>query len=437
MPTMLESRTEGFWIAPQEEGVPATEAVKQGRKVGGDIALQREDGKENYSDGRRFPDSQSFVNTLQGTGSPVLQAQAGITGFLADGITGGEEEVTQVGTSPNYDHVTAIGAGSRRFTCWKKVGDATFQRQRFTDALLSSLRIESQRNSQIVKVTPEFQVEGRIGEIYDTDPDVASDADDALLHTEGEGRYNIDGEVYRGLSTWALVIGDPKTPWYGDGIRPFAFALGMASVMLENLTLAVDEQGLTRYNEQYYGMAEPPAGTLPLETLPGLGSFAVDLRKGSAQRLAGSGTVSSGTFRVTIAGRQTADISFEATAAQVQAALETIVGRDRVSCSGGPLPGSAVECVFTDFQPAMVTDSANIGGGGTIAVTDHGYHRGLKIEVPHVQWAAPPSIAGNAEGGAVELALAASAEQPDPETDIVTITTRSGDSTVYALDEGS
>lgn len=81
------------------------------------------------------------------------------------------------------------------------------------------------------------------------------------------------------------------------------------------------------------------------------------------------GTPTSGTFRLTYDGQQTAVIDFDATAAEVQSALEALsnIAPGDVACSGGPLPGAGIAVEFrgnlrqTNVALMTATDTFDIG----------------------------------------------------------------------------
>lgn len=81
-----------------------------------------------------------------------------------------------------------------------------------------------------------------------------------------------------------------------------------------------------------------------------------------------------GDFTLGFGGETTASIAFDATAAEIQAALETLasVNAGDIVCSGGPLPGTAVKLAFggqyagVDVPLLVVTDNIT---GGTATVT--------------------------------------------------------------------
>lgn len=88
------------------------------------------------------------------------------------------------------------------------------------------------------------------------------------------------------------------------------------------------------------------------------------------QSLAATGTVTAGTFTITLAGQTTAGIAWNATAAAIQAALVALSNVDLgdVVCTGGPMPGTAVVATFGgqyagDNMALMTVNSAGLTGG--------------------------------------------------------------------------
>jgi hypothetical protein len=80
-----------------------------------------------------------------------------------------------------------------------------------------------------------------------------------------------------------------------------------------------------------------------------------------------------GTFTLSYNGQTTAPIPYNATAAQVQAALALIstIGNGQVVCAGGPLPGTAVTITFAGLMAnlpiAAITVTSSLTGGGAAA----------------------------------------------------------------------
>ena len=279
---LMEQRVEGAWVAKQTaKGTVVATAIKRLRKAGGGMGVTRDDGAEVYSDGQRFGDRVDYVNTLVGEGNPVAMAQTGVLGYLVYLMMGAE---TVTGAAAPFTHtVTPAGTGFW-FGAWKRVGETVIQRQRFNDCRMRSLRIEGSSANKVVKATPDF-VSLDPGEIVATDPVKADDATVPWKHTEGEGRYLIDGTIHRGLASWAIVLNDAVTPGYGDSVVPFDVGFGMSEVQLDGLSLLLDPQGKDWYDRQTYGSVNPAAGVKPLRDLPALGSFEVDLLRGTGVTL--------------------------------------------------------------------------------------------------------------------------------------------------------
>ena len=95
----------------------------------------------------------------------------------------------------------------------------------------------------------------------------------------------------------------------------------------------------------------------------------------AVQTVAVTGAPTGGTFTLTFGGLTTAPLAYDATAAQVQAALLALssVGAGNLAASGGPLPGSPVSAAFQGAlgaQPlaAMTADGSGLTGGSSPAV---------------------------------------------------------------------
>ena len=91
------------------------------------------------------------------------------------------------------------------------------------------------------------------------------------------------------------------------------------------------------------------------------------------QQLAMTGSPTGGTFTMTFDGQTTAGIAYNATAAIIQAALESLsnIAAGDVACTGGPLPGSAVSIAFRSNlglqDVATITTTDSLSGGTTPA----------------------------------------------------------------------
>jgi hypothetical protein len=104
------------------------------------------------------------------------------------------------------------------------------------------------------------------------------------------------------------------------------------------------------------------------------------------QTLSISGTPTGGGFALSFGGQKTAAIPFNATAAQVQAALTALasIGAANVTCTGGPLPGSSVTITFAGSlapgpQPAIAVAASTLtsAGGPAPAIAHTSTGRGV------------------------------------------------------------
>lgn len=97
--------------------------------------------------------------------------------------------------------------------------------------------------------------------------------------------------------------------------------------------------------------------------------------RSEVQTIAITGSPTGGTFTLTFSGQTTAAIAYNATAAQVQTALEALSNIDPgdVAVSGGPLPGTSVVVTFggqyLSDDIAQMTATGSFTGGTSPAVT--------------------------------------------------------------------
>ena len=114
-------------------------------------------------------------------------------------------------------------------------------------------------------------------------------------------------------------------------------------------------------------------GTTPA---PQIASTTAGVATAAVQTLSVSNNPNAGSFTLTFGGLATAPIPFNATSAQVQAALAGLatIGAGNVACTGGPLPGTSVVITFAGqlapgSQPTLTANSASLVGAGSPQVT--------------------------------------------------------------------
>jgi hypothetical protein len=276
----LESSVYGLWISAQKDkATAATLAVKQLIQTGGDIDNNRDDGSDNYSDLTRFGTQVDFINTLVGTGSPVIVAQSNELAYLLWLFFGAEVFTASVAaTSPPKFVFTPGDTTGFWSTIWKRVGLSTVLRQKFNQCKFTGIRLEGSTAAKLVRITPTV-VSLDPGEAFVTDPVATFGTQDPFVYTEGEGAFKIDGEVYKGHSQFAIVCNDGGAPLYGDSVSPYDVGPGNAEITLDGITVVLDGQELARFNTQVYGKTTPVATDKPIKSVPSYGSYEVMLSK--------------------------------------------------------------------------------------------------------------------------------------------------------------
>ena len=424
----IENRIGAVWLGKQSaKGTPALDAaLKQGRWVGGDFNMARADGQSQYLDGERFSNAADFIDTITGTGSPVFHGQAGFVGLLAYLFLGQETvttKTTAAGVEAVYEHVaTPSSSGAFWVTAKKKVGQAVGPlRQRFTDYRPSALRLEASSAAKVMQATFPGTAVGEVGDTWGpTDPTAPLATDEPLLFTEAAGKIKLDvgdGDlaVFRGTSAMAVQLNDSLTPWYGDDVTPYEVIFGLGNIVIEALTILVDEAGLEVFNYLMYGSKNPPPGTPARRVLPPFGAYEFDASRGSTFTLTGAGP-----YVITYRGETAASLPAASTAAAVTAALEDL---DNVEPGDVDVSGSASPYTIQFARDVVPLAELSATGG---VVADLGPVKQVKVELPNIKLNPDVAIAANPEGGATELPLGAEARRvaPDPH---VRITTRSSE----------
>ena len=280
----VESNVYGLWVGKQPaKGTPALSASATAlRQVGGDIAAARDEGEENYSDNSRFGDIVSFVNSIQGSGTPVCQATPDTVALLSYLFYGQEVFTVKVpGTSPPKYEFEPGASGSFYTTWWKKVGLNEVVRQQFNDTKLTGWRIEGSTANKVVKINPTLMsLDPAV--VYASDPVDEVDRVTPFMYTEGSGNFEINGVVFRCQSQFAIAVADAVTPYFGDSIQPCDMIAGQSTITIEGLTVLLNSASLSLYNEIVYGTPSPVAGTRPTSEISEDGSYTIMLERDGA-----------------------------------------------------------------------------------------------------------------------------------------------------------
>lgn len=275
----LESNIYALWAAKQTaKGTPATESTRRFRQVAGDLAVNRDDGNEGFSDLDRFGNMTDFVNTLIGEGTPGLQMTPTESAWLCWVFFGAD---TVTGAADPWKHVfTPQTNGGFWATMWARVGGSVIRRQKFNDCKVGQLQIEGSTGQKVMRMMPNVMALDS-GEIFSVDPTSEMPKGEPFLWTEGVGTFAVNGVVLKGSSQFQATWDEGLTPYYGDDVIPVDLTTGNANISLAT-TILVDSAGLGEYNKRIYNTAAPTAGTKPIKAPEALGSYAFTLTKTNA-----------------------------------------------------------------------------------------------------------------------------------------------------------
>lgn len=292
---ILEPNFYGLWVGKQTaKGTPNTTPSKRLVQVGGDFAMPRDDGSENFSDLRKYGRRQWWVNSLLGNGEPAVEATPTELAYLL-WLFHGAETVTAVTGPPTAQKHTfnpSLGRG-HYFTSFVRVGQGSPRRHRFDDCLITKMVIEGSTANKAVRATPTV-ISLDPGAIFTADPSAAMPSDPAFLYTDGTGTFTIDGVVFPGQSSFSLTIDDAWSPVFGDDVIPFDLVQGEPTVTFA-AEVYFDSLAMTQFNNLVYGTASPTAGTKPLKTIPAYGSYSFWLKQRTA-----AGALTGREFKLTL-----------------------------------------------------------------------------------------------------------------------------------------
>lgn len=276
---ILEQNFSGLWVGKQTtKGTANTTPSMRLIQPGGDFAMPRADGQENWSDLRKYGAFSEWVDSLLGTGEPIVEATPTELAYIL-WLHHGAEVVTSVTGPPaaqKHTFTPSLGRG-HYFTAFQRVGQSVVRRHRFDDCLSTKLVIEGSTGNKAVRITPTI-LSLDPGAIFTADPAAALPTDKVMLYTDGTGAFTIDGTVFPGQSSFQLTIDDAWSPVFGDDSIPFDLVQGLPSVSL-SCNVYFDATALAEVNTLVYGTASPTAGTKPIRRIPAPGSYSFYLKQ--------------------------------------------------------------------------------------------------------------------------------------------------------------
>jgi hypothetical protein len=101
MPTVLEPNLHRLWLAKQSAKgslIATTSMTKSPKLVDGSVVTEFDSGSVAFSDGTQFGDQQTFLNSITGTGTPVMLMDPDIAAYLL-WLFHGAETVSVAGTN--------------------------------------------------------------------------------------------------------------------------------------------------------------------------------------------------------------------------------------------------------------------------------------------------------------------------------------------------
>jgi hypothetical protein len=191
--------------------------------------------------------------------------------------------------------------------------------------------------------------------------------------------------------------------------QPLSSAVGVVGIAGPAPSAGAGFSNPTLFTRPLVGASsEPYASVVPVLKVSALAS--------ALQTLSVSGGPTGGSFTLSFGGQTSAAIGFNATAAQVQTALQAMptIGAGGVTCAGGPLPETAMQIFFAGplafrAQPLIKIGTNGLTGGATpapsVAPTTAG---ALVSDVQTI------SVSGTPTAGTFQLAFGGQTTAPVP-----------------------
>lgn len=269
------------------KGTVLTAPTRSLISVAGDIATSRDQSNENWSDGATLFGGRTYwVNNVLGRGTLGVEATPIEAAFLMYLFNGAETTNANAERAAYTDHVFVPGLTLPFWaTFWKKAGISPVQRQRFADCLVTQIQLEGSTANKAIRISPEI-ISLDPAENLAADPTWTAlpDTTETVLFTEAAGTFTIDTVVIRGHSQFTVVLNQALEPNFTDDVVPFEMIRGTPTATVA-CTIQADADGLAQWNKYLYGTATPSAGQKPIKTLPALGSYSFEAKKGAATTL--------------------------------------------------------------------------------------------------------------------------------------------------------
>ncbi len=280
----LEQNFYALWAARQASrgAAAAAAAMRRLRQIGGDFAIQRADGNEAYSDLSKYPANADWIDSLLGSGEPVIHGTPAETAFLYWLLHGAE---TVVANAAQVGPPAVPASNTHQFrpsltrphwaTFQKRVGNIVSTRHLYADSLVTRIVMECSTANKAMRLTSRV-LSLDPAAVQAADPAAALPAKRMFLYTDGRGEFRIDGTVFRGQTQFTFTIDEALEADYGDDTKPFEIVQGTPSVTI-GATIKLDADAMALWNKLIYGAAAPAAGAKPLDRVPSLGTYSAKL----------------------------------------------------------------------------------------------------------------------------------------------------------------
>lgn len=276
--SLLELQIYALWGGKQTaKGTKNAAPAKRFKQPGGQFTIPRTDGSENYSDATQFPDTTDWVDTLVGSGAPVVHSTPEELAWLFWAMEGGETTTAVTGPPAKTKHTTVPLPGLGHWcTFVTRQGSSVIDRLSHNDCQVAQIQLEGGTGAKSVRATPTI-ISVDPGEKIAADPSAAMPTKATFLYTDGTSRFTIDGTAFRGHSAFTVVINKDLQPVYSDDVTVFDLAIGNATITV-SVTLFFDSVAQQQWNKLLYGSTAPSTGAKPIHYLPAVGSYLFDLR---------------------------------------------------------------------------------------------------------------------------------------------------------------
>lgn len=193
--------------------------------------------------------SQTYVQRVEGGGEPAFWMRDEMIGALLYGAMGGK---TTTGAADPWTHTFVLAPTQPFLTFWTNLANLSVI-QRFTDAKVVSLRLESSAG-EAIRATANVLGAGIIS--LDTLPAGLAPVEQTppFVHYHAAGALLVENTAVSAIDRWALNIGTGVEGAQGDNVTLDSVNEGMQDITLETSQIL---QNFDLWHRLHYGLANP------------------------------------------------------------------------------------------------------------------------------------------------------------------------------------